>query len=92
LLASVSACSDRATDARGPAGVGKMKIEAVLEKNEAKLMSIPGVVGVGIGGSDEAPVILVMATHNATELKKKLPSQIAGFPVKVEVSGEIRAF
>jgi len=90
-LLAVSGCSERAKNARGSAGARKMKIEAVLKKHESKLMSIPGVTGVGIGGSEESPLILVMVTHNATELKKKLPTQIEGFPVKVELSGEIRA-
>lgn len=67
-------------------------VETVLEENQESLMSIPGVVGVGIGGSTDSPVIIVMVNQSNRELKKKLPSQLSGVPVQVDVSGEVTAF
>jgi len=68
-----------------------MKAEAALEKHQARLMSIPGVEGVGIGGSDDSPVIVVMVRRGGTDIRKKLPARVEGYPVKVEVTGEITA-
>jgi glucose-6-phosphate isomerase len=69
-----------------------MTIEQALEKHETRLMNIPGVVGVGIGGSETGPVILVMVRDRATAKTQAVPPTIEGFPVKVDVSGEITAF
>lgn len=69
----------------------KMKIEDVQQRHEQRLMAIPGVNGVGIGESNGQPVILIMVKQLTPDLKKKLPNQLEGFGVKVEVVGEIRA-
>ena len=68
------------------------RIEKVLETNRESLMSIPGVVGVGIGGSVNSPSIVVMLRESTPELKRKLPRRLGGFPVQGEVTGEINAF
>jgi hypothetical protein len=69
-----------------------MKVEEVLDKHTDHLMSIPGVEGVGIGGSDDSPVIIVMVRQGGSEMRKQLPSQIEGYPVRVDVTGEIVAY
>jgi hypothetical protein len=66
--------------------------ETVLQKNQQRLESIPGVEGIGIGGTQDAPVLLVMVRQLTPELKNSLPASLDGVPVKVEVSGEISAF
>ena len=68
------------------------KAEATLRKNRESLMTIHDVTGVGIGGTDDAPVVLVMVRQLTPELKKKLPRRLGDFPVRMEVSGEITAF
>ena len=65
--------------------------QKVLTQNEKQLM-IPGVEGVGIGGTSSAPVILVMVRSAEDEIAAKLPRQVGGYPVKVEVTGEIKAY
>lgn len=69
-----------------------MKIEDVQSRHEQQLMSIPGVTAVGIGEQNGQPVIVVMVKQRTAELNKKLPSQLEGFAVKIEVSGELNAF
>ncbi|MGH9841437.1 MAG: hypothetical protein ACREEM_22010 [Blastocatellia bacterium] len=71
--------------------VSQVKIEDVQQRHEQRLMSIPGVTGVGISELNGRPAILIMVKQLTPELKKKLPNQLEGFAVKVEVSGEIRA-
>lgn len=68
-----------------------MTIEDALEKHQDRLMSIAGVVGVGIGERAGRPVVLVMTDRPATELGESLPAALEGFPVEVEAVGEIRA-
>lgn len=65
--------------------------EQVLEENESRLMGIPGVEGVGIGGTEEEPVILIMVRQGLADMRRKLPGAIGGYPVRVEISGEISA-
>jgi hypothetical protein len=69
-----------------------MTVEQVLAKHEERLMAIPGVEGVGIGESAGSPVIIVMVRRGATDMAQKLPSELGGYPVRVEVSGEVVAF
>lgn len=69
-----------------------MEIEDVLRRNEERLMSIPGVVGVGIGEINKVPTVIVMVKKMGPELKKKIPDRLEGFGVKIEETGEITAF
>ncbi len=69
-----------------------MKIEDVLRRHEKQLIDIPGVTAVGIGEMNGKPVIVIMINQRTAELTKKLPSQLEGFGVKIEVSGEISSF
>jgi len=51
-----------------------------------------GVVGTAQGLCDGVPCIKVYIEQDAPELRKHLPSTIEGYPVSVEVMGDIRAF
>ena len=55
------------------------------------LLSTAGVVGVADGECNGQPCIRVMLEYEAPELIDKIPADYRGFPVEVEVSGEIRA-
>ena len=89
LLAGCS--SSPTTDAGRVTNMKKPKIEDVLDRNTGYLMGIAGVEAVGLGGDTAAPVILVMVRGNQAEMVRKLPKEVEGHPVKVEVTGEIRA-
>jgi hypothetical protein len=69
-----------------------MQAEDVLEKHQTRLMAMAGVEGLGIGGTAEAPVILVMVRDGGADVRKRIPPQLDGYPVKVEVVGEITAY
>ena len=69
-----------------------MNAEQVLEHHKEQLMSIPGVEGVGVGGSEAHPEIIIMVRQHRTEMANTLPKQLNGYPVRVEASGEITAF
>lgn len=66
-------------------------IEKVLEEHTDEWMSIPGVVGTAIGEYEGKPCIKVLVVENTDELTRKVPSQVEGYPVVIEETGEIRA-
>ncbi|MGQ9611169.1 MAG: hypothetical protein ACUVWN_17860 [bacterium] len=66
-------------------------IEEVIEKYTDELMSISGVVGIGQGIKDNKPCVMVLIIKDTPELKKKIPKTLDGYPVVIEVVGEIRA-
>lgn len=75
----------RPTEGAPPTALGQ-----VLASEEARLLSIPGVTSVGLGhgpAGGDAIVIGVMDPGVAA----RLPSEIAGLPVVVEVTGEVNA-
>jgi hypothetical protein len=80
-LSLLAACSEKT-----------MTVEELLAQHEDRLMAIPGVEGVGIGGSTDSPIIIIMVRQGATEMAEKLPRELGGYPVRIEVSGEIVAF
>ena len=65
-------------------------IEQVQERHERELMATPGVVGVGIGERRGNPVLLVMVRERTPEVER-LPRQIEGVPVEVELVGDVEA-
>ncbi len=66
-------------------------IKKVQEKHQQQLMSIPGVVGVGIGAVDDDLVIKVLVERKSPQLEKKIPKNLEGFPVVIEETGRFRA-
>ena len=71
--------------------MSKLTIEQVQEKYQNQLLSVSGVVGIGIGAVDGKPVIKVLVIKKTPELEWKIPRVLEGYPVVIEVTGEIRA-
>jgi hypothetical protein len=71
----------------------KRSIEQVKEEHELQLMAIDGVQGVGIGERDDADglAIKVYVDNKTKALQEKLPKELDGHPVQIEVSGEFHA-
>ena len=70
-----------------------MSVEDVLSANVDQLMSVPGVTGVGVSEDENGrPVISVMVAEMTPDLKSKLPDQLGGFRVRLDVTGEVTAF
>lgn len=67
-------------------------IDAVLADHDRELLAIPGVVGVYVGVLDgQTPCLKVMLARADADLAGRLPSTLEGYPVRSEVTGEIRA-
>jgi len=65
-------------------------IEAVLAAHTDSLMALPGVVGTAIGTCDGAPCIRVFIADASAPGRRRIPAQLDGYAVKVEVTGPIR--
>ena len=66
-------------------------INAVLEEHSPRLLSLPGVVGVGRGECDGQPCIKVMVVQKTAELAAQIGGSVEGFRIEIIESGEIRA-
>ncbi len=67
-------------------------IESVLAANTDSLMSIKGVVGVGLGELKGKPCIKVMLDKKTRRVIKLIPKSLDGFSVVIEETGEFKAF
>lgn len=93
-LAILPACSNQGPDQREPLSDGEVtpvSIQEVQEAHTPAWMSIPGVVGTGIGQCDGAPCIKVFVAQKTSEVDRQIPDEIEGYPVSVEVTGPFRA-
>jgi hypothetical protein len=68
----------------------ELSISDVFDANQAMIMALPGVVGVGIGEQDGRPCIRVMVMDSSAGIAG-MPDQLDGYLVIVDESGEIRA-
>lgn len=80
-----------AEDIRGQSEMATRDIKEVMEEHTEELMAIPGVVGVYIGAlEDGSPCIKVMVIEKTTELERRIPNVLEGYPVLIIETGEIR--
>src|SRR5438094_9674413 len=70
----------------------KRDINAVLAAHDKELLAIPDVVGVYVGTLQDrrTPCLKVMVAEK-TDPQRAIPRSIEGYPVVIEVTGEIRA-
>ena len=66
-------------------------IKQAKEKVEDQLMQIDGVEGVGISKERKKKAIMVYVSRIDTTISEKIPKEIEGHPVKIEVSGKFKA-
>ncbi len=68
------------------------RLSEVLARHTPALMKTPGVVGTAESRlTDGRPCVLVLVAKLTPELKRALPRELEGWPVKIDVTGEIRA-
>jgi len=66
-------------------------IVTVLQRHEAALLGLQGVVGVGIGECAAQPCIKVYVDAADVAAKQQLPKQLEGYTLDVEVTGPLAA-
>lgn len=65
-------------------------IGEVQARYEAQLMSLPGVVGVGVSECAGKPCLKVLVDRKTPELERQIPSELEGFKVELEESGPLQ--
>lgn len=63
-------------------------LDAALRELTNRVMGKPGVSGTALAERGGKPCLLVLVSDPT--LKKTLPKEVGGYPVRVEVSGPIR--
>ena len=66
-------------------------IEKVLKEHTAGWMSMPGVVGCGIGERRGKPCINILVVKRTKDLADRIPGEVEGYAVDVKETGRIRA-
>jgi hypothetical protein len=66
-------------------------IEQVQQDHTDAWMAIPGVIGTAIGQCKGKPCILILTASNPSQVRRKIPSVVEGYPVVIQYSGEIHA-
>jgi hypothetical protein len=86
----VLACSQ--SMAQNSSASPKRDINAVLAAHDKELLAIPDVVGVYVGVLEDGRTacLKVMLARKNPETERKIPHLLEGYPVIVEVTGEIR--
>jgi hypothetical protein len=100
FLVSLTVCAKRIREIRHgetsmmrrETGARKPAIEKIKAKYEKEFLGLEGVEGVGIGEELGKPVIKVYVVRKTRSLQERIPSQIEGYPVRMEVTGEFHAF
>lgn len=66
-------------------------INGVKDAHASELMAIRGVVGVYVGETEEGNAcICIMVRELTPELKRRVPTLLDGYPIVIEVTGEMR--
>jgi hypothetical protein len=74
----------------GNSGKSSAPISEVKDRHMPELMAVPGVVGVGIGGTTGDKRIVVYLENNSPELRARIPSELEGYRVVTELTGAIK--
>ena len=71
--------------------MGEKTIQDVLKEHTKELMSIHGVVGTAIGSCNNKPCIKVYVFKKTSEIEKKIPAILKGYPIGIEETGEFKS-
>lgn len=67
-------------------------IEEVKTRHEARLLAMRGVVSVGVGRNPDGQLVLVIGLDRPRrQTLAKLPPNLEGYLVRVEIIGQIKA-
>ena len=77
---------------KGDTYMPNRSIQDVKKRHEVKLMSLPGVVSVGIGlDPGGRPAVIVGLDKSRPEVQAQIPSQLEGHPLIIQILGPIKA-
>jgi hypothetical protein len=93
IVLVVSICHQTMAQDSSSSSGSRRDINAVLAAHDKELLAIPGVVGIYVGTFEDrrTPCLKVMLAQDTPELRRAIPPMLEGYPVLVEVTGEIKA-
>lgn len=65
-------------------------ITELLRQHREEWLSIPGVVGTGIGECDGLPCIKLFVAEETPQLLRAIPDSVGGYTIKLEITGQFR--
>ncbi len=65
--------------------------EEVKRRHEVKLLTMPGVVGVGLGRIEGRECIRIYVAEDSPKVRAALPQNLEDVPVEIVVSGSFEA-
>ncbi|HKK40810.1 MAG TPA: hypothetical protein VJ963_00280 [Bacteroidales bacterium] len=69
-----------------------LTIQQAKTKHEASILKMEGVVSVGIGiRKDKTKAIIIGLIRENKEIIRKIPAELEGFPVEVQIIGSLSA-
>jgi len=67
-------------------------IQDVKKKHAARLMSLPGVVSVGIGRDSQGNAAMIVGLDSPrSETQARIPPQLDGYPLLIQIVGPLKA-
>lgn len=66
-------------------------IALVIKEHRSSLLSISGILGLSQGGSPHAPHITIYVHSKTSDILALLPSNLEGYPVVIQETGDIGA-
>lgn len=69
-----------------------LSIQEAKARHAARILALPGVVSVGIGRDPEGREVIVVGLDRARpETRARLPAELEGYRVQVQVIGPVKA-
>ncbi len=93
VSSGVQACAGNTTQEdlpRAQESVAKT-IQEVLKEHTDEWMAVPAVIGLAVGDCEGEVCIKVLVLEMSPEIARTIPSTAGGFPVQLQLTGEIRA-
>lgn len=81
--------TSRTTEKRPPVTKAPKTIDQVLAAHTDSLMAVPGVLGTAVGRCNNAPCIRVLVGRVTDEIRRRVPREMEGYPVHIDVTGTI---
>lgn len=90
VTADTAGARDTAPTQKAPVVSNRPKtIDEVLAAHTDSLLALPGVLGTAAARCEGSPCIRVLVSRMSDELRRRLPSELEGFPVRVDVTGPV---
>ena len=68
-----------------------LRVQMIKKRYEKKWLRMKGVTAIGVGLADGEPVIIVSMQFENEKVRQRIPEIIENVPVRIEITGPIKA-